>query len=161
MGHYSPSTKQKLTKELRRAQSLEAICLQNTCSCSLEHHGKKSTFLRSQLLTEELMTISYNTKQRTQEPKPTGTTGKSDRELKTPRSPLSQRESNWSDRIRLCIPVLCPNSFPPPQYYWYLPEAWQAAPEDTFQSSLSSKETDHMWSRLCSPLPCTHLPTWR
>lgn len=100
MGHYSPSTKQKLTKELRRAQSLEAICLQNTCSCSLEHHGKKSTFLRSQLLTEELMTISYNTKQRTQEPKPTGTTGKSDKGTENSQvSPQSKRiKLKWQNK---------------------------------------------------------------
>ena len=96
MGNYSPSTKQKLTKELRRAQSVEVICLQNTCS--LEHHGKKSTFPRSQLLTEELMTISYNTKQHTQEPKPTGTTGKVARELKTPRSSFTSYQSK---RIKL------------------------------------------------------------
>lgn len=94
MGNYSPSTKQKLTEELRRAQSVEVNCLQNICS--LEHHGKKSTFLRSQLLTEELMTISYNTKQRTQQPKPTGTTGKSDKG--TPRPSLTPSQSK---RIKL------------------------------------------------------------
>lgn len=78
---YSPSAKQKLNKELRRAQSVDAICLYRTCS--LEHQGGDLPCLRSQLLAKELMTISNNTKPRTQErnqwAKPPETTGKSEK----------------------------------------------------------------------------------
>lgn len=60
---YSPSSKQDLHNELMRAWSVGAISLYS--ACSPKHHGRSPPCLRSQLLVQELMMMSYKMKQHT------------------------------------------------------------------------------------------------
>ena len=109
-----------------KAQSVCTICLYSMYSP--EHHGRDLPGLRSQLLAQGLMMISYHTKQCAQEanqwPKPPEITGKTEK-ITENSQPLPQpvppqpnqkerNQTNYGNRKRLHIPVLCPSSFPPP-----------------------------------------------